>query len=589
MLLLPAAPMMPRLHDARVGFINTSLLDYGRPEHEAVTRRYIHRFRLEKKDPNVAVSDPVKPIEFWIDPATPSWLVPWVRAGVEAWLPAFEEAGFRNAIAARMPPARQEEPSWSMHDARHSMIYWRPSTIANATGGQTVDPRSGEIIKAEVNMFHNIMQLMRDWYFIQASPVDARARSLPFPDSLMGRLVQNVVTHEVGHAIGFPHNMKSSSMYPADSVRSASFIRRMGGHSASVMDYSRFNYVAQPEDKIPLEHIIPNVGPYDRFAVLWGHKPIPGARTPDEEKETLDRWARAQDTVPWYRFSTTGATNDPGDLTEAVGDADAVKSTTYALKNLERVMGWLIPTAEKPGQDYSVLTSLYGEAVSQWSRYMGHVAAVVAAAESQERFGTGARFEPLARERQREAVAFLSRNAFRVPKYFTNPDVLRRIESEGVVARIRGAQSSVLNSLLGERRLNRLIEYEALARHSRDAYTVADLLSDVRVGVWGELLAPSVRIDVYRRNLQRAYLETVERQISPSRAAAAPGPIIIFEIPSVLSVPASSSDARPILRGELLELRRAADSAIAHAADNITRLHLRDVVFQIDRMLDPKE
>src|SRR5690606_2722700 len=492
MLRLPEQPMMPRLHDRRVGFISTSLVDYGRDEHRAEERRYIHRFRLEKKDPSAEVSEPVKPIVFWIDPATPEWLVPWVKKGVEAWQPAFEGAGFRNAIVAREAPTPEEDPDWSMHDARHSMIYWRPSTVQNATGGQTVDPRTGEIMKAEVNMYHNVMNLLRNWYFIQVGPLDPRAQTLPLPDSLMGRLVEYVVTHEVGHAIGFPHNMKASSTYPADSLRSVTFLRRMGGHVATLMDYSRFNYVAQPEDGIPVELLIPQVGPYDRFAVLWGHKPIPEARTPDDERPVLDRWARMQDTIPWFRYETPDAPNDPGDLTEAVGDADAVKSTTLALKNLRRVMDMLLPVAERPGEDYDLLRELYGQAVGQWGRYMGHVAAVVGGAESQEKYGTGVRFMPVSKARQREAVRFLNANAFATPAYFIEPEILRRVKAEGAITRIRDAQARVLGMLLNETRMNRLMEYEALARRSEDAYTLADLLADLRAGVWTELSAGSV-------------------------------------------------------------------------------------------------
>jgi hypothetical protein len=584
MLKLPEQPMMPRLADKRVGYFSTALIDYGRPEHETVTRRYIHRFRLEKKDPAAEISEPVKPIVFWIDPATPAWLVPWVKAGVYEWQPAFEDAGFRNAILAREALSREAEPDWSMHDARHSIIYWRPSTVPNATGTQTVDPRSGEIIKAEVNMFHNIMSLMRSWYFIQASPLDPRARTFPFPDSLMGRLVQNVVAHEVGHALGFPHNMKASSGYPADSVRNPSFVRRMG-HSPSVMDYARFNYVAQPEDAIPIETLIPRVGPYDRFAVMWGHKPIPGAKTPDDELPTLDDWARAQETQPWLRFSTEGAFNDPGNQTEAVGDADPVHSTELALKNLRRVMTYMLPATERPGHDYTLLAELYGEAVIQWGRYMDHVAALVAGADSQERFGTGTRFRPVSKQRQREAVQFLNENAFRAPDYFTDPELLRRIEAEGVIGRIRSAQALVLGSLLSEPRLVRLIEYETLAAHASEAYTVADLLQDLRTGIWSELATPSPRIDVYRRNLQRAYLETIAYHFQPApRTSSASLIVLDFSF----GPPPFTSDVRPILRGELLELQRDIRGATARTRDAITRLHLRDLDFIIGRLLDPK-
>jgi hypothetical protein len=568
MMKLPEEPMRPRLADRRVGIISVSMIDYSRPEHQAQERRFIRRFRLEKQDPNAEISEPTQPIVFWIDPATPEWLVPFVKAAADEWLPAYEEAGFRNAISARVAPSPQEDPTWSMFDARHSIIYWRPSPVANATGGQIVDPRTGEILKAEVNMYHNVMNLLRNWYFVQASPLDARAQRLPLPDSLMGRLVQYVVSHEIGHAVGFPHNMKASSMYPADSLRSATFLRRMGGHVATLMDYSRFNYVAQPEDNIPPELLIPTVGPYDRFAVMWQNKAIPGARTPDEERVTLDQWARMQDTIPWFRFSTTDATQDPGDITEAVGDQDAVRSSMLALRNLERVANSLLQVAEIPGEDYSLLNELYGNTLGQWSRYMSHVAAVIGGAESQERLGTGPRFEPVRRARQKEAMEFLTRNAFQVPAYFTNAEILRRIEQEGAVARIQGAQANVLNTLLAPSRLNRLIEYEALAINARDKYTVAELLGDLRRGVWSELSNGNPGIGVHRRNLQRAYLEAVGRQINT--AGGRP------------------SDARPLLRGELVELNRQAGVALARTSDPMTRLHLRDVQFQIDRILNPR-
>jgi hypothetical protein len=360
----------------------------------------------------------------------------------------------------------------------------------------------------------------------------------------------------------------------------------MGGHVATLMDYSRFNYVAQPEDSIPVGLLIPGVGPYDRFAVRWGHAPIPGAKTPDDERVTLDRWARAQDTVPWFRYETPDATNDPGDLTEAVGDENAVKAGTLALKNLERVANSLLRVAEKPGEDYSLLRDLYGHVVAQWGRYMSHVAAVVGGAESQEKLGTGQRFFPLGQARQQEAVRFLTANAFTAPEYFTRPEILRRIEAEGALARIRQAQGSVLNSLFSESRLNRLIEYEALAAKSGDAYTVGELLRDLRAGVWGELSASNVKIDVYRRNLQRAYIEAIERQIAPPTTGATPA---VGGPGGTPPAPRFTSDARPLLRGHLVELDRAVQSALSRTRDDVTRLHLQDIRLQIDNILNPRK
>ena len=575
---LPDEPMMPRWHDERVGFISSSSYDFSRPDNRLEQIRFIHRFRLEKQDPGAEVSDPVEPIVYWIDPATPDWLKPWIVRGVDAWQSAFEKAGFSNAIFGRVAPTPEEDPDFSLYDARHSVIYWRPSTVANATGGQVVDPRSGEILKGEVNMYHNIMELQKNWYFIQVGPLDERAQSLPMPDSLMGRLVEYVVSHEIGHSIGFPHNMKASSQYPADSIRSASFLERMGGsHVATLMDYSRFNYVAQPEDDIPLDYLIPKIGPYDDFALHWGYAEIPGAETPDEERATLDAWAREQDEFPWLRFSTPDAgQTDPGNLTEAVGDADAVKSSGYGMLNLGRVMDMLIRVTERPGENYDELENMYGQAVGQWGRYMGHVAAIIGSADTQERYGTGPRFEPTPGERQREAMAYLAETAFRVPDMFLDPDVLRRIEPAGVVERFRTQQSRVLNSLLSQPRLERLIEFEALDGDA--AYGIHDFMNDLRAGVWTELEMTNASVNTYRRNLQRAFLAAVDDRLNPTEEELdreddpAPEPW--------------TSDVRAVMRVELQELDEAAERALGRAANETTRIHLRDVRMEIARILE---
>ncbi len=574
---LPDQPMMPRYADNRVGFISTSYYDFSSREHESEQKRIIHRFKLVPKDTAAFLRgelvEPVEPIIYWIDPATPEWMKPWVKVGVDKWNVAFEQAGFKNAIRGEYAPA--DDPDWSIYDLRHSIIYWRPSTVANATGGQVVDPRTGQIIKGEVNMYHNIMQLQREWYFVQVSPLDARALRLPMPDSLMGRLVEYVVTHEIGHSIGFPHNMKASAMYPVDSIRSRAFLERMGGHVATLMDYSRFNYVAQPEDSIPPSLLIPQVGPYDKFAVRWGYRPIPGARTPEAEVATLDRWAREQDSIPWFRFSTNGAPNDPENLTEAVGDADAVKATTYGLRNLQRVMTNMRTATETPGKDYSLLNDMYGAAVSQWGRYMRHVAAVVGGAITQEKYGTGRRFEPVSKARQREAVAFLSRNAFQIPVMFLDDEILWRIESRGAVDRIRDAQTSLFATLLSPSKLNTLVDYEA--RLGNRTYTLAEYMADLRQGVWGDLNQGRVTIDVYRRNLQRAYIDRINTELNP------PPPS-----PTAARPTGWGSDVRAMYRADLRSIDQMASRAAPKATDAITRVHLADIRSEIAKALDAK-
>ena len=277
---LPEQPMMPRRFDERVGFFSIRNVDFGTTEQRSARREYITKYRLECAGPPDAqgLCTPKKPITYYVDPDTPEWLKPWMRKAILDWQPAFEAAGFRNGIVAADPPAN--DPDWSPEDIRHTMIRWLPSTVENAVGPHVSDPRTGEILNGSTRIFHNVMNLAREWYFTQVSPLDARAQKLPLPDSLVGKLMEFVVAHEIGHTLGLQHDQIGSSTYPADSVRSASWVHRMG-HSPSIMDYSRFNYVAQPEDKIDVNDLGPKVGPYDKYAIMWGYKPIPGAHTPE--------------------------------------------------------------------------------------------------------------------------------------------------------------------------------------------------------------------------------------------------------------------------------------------------------------------
>jgi hypothetical protein len=568
MVLLPEKPMQPRLFDERVGYFSTSTIDYSVDEQRAPQRRFITRWRLEKKDPNAALSEPVKPITYYIDPATPKKWVPYLKAGVESWQKAFEAAGFKNAVIAKDAPTAQEDPDWSPEDARYSVIRWLPSTIENASGPHIHDPRSGEIIETDIQFYHNVMNLARNWYFVQVGALDPRAQKLPLPDDLMGKLIQYVAAHEVGHTLGFQHNMKASSMYSLAQVRDAKWVHE-NGHTPTLMDYSRFNYVAQPEDKIAVEDLIPKIGPYDKFAAMWGYKPIPGATSPDAEKKTLDEWAKQQDASPWLRFTTEGsAGTDPGELTEAVGDEDAVQATTLGMKNLEKVAGMLMSaTTTKPGEPYTDLEEVYGRVLGQWSLEMNHVAAIVGGYNSQQKHvgQSGVRFKLIPRTKQEAAVKFLVDNAFKAPKWALNPEVLRRIEPVGVLDRIEASQGRVLNSLLSSARVNRLVEQEAIDGPA--AYAPLDFLADVRKGVFSEVYGGSAEpIDAYRRNLQRAYIETLSNRVNGTQA--------------------QSDDVRAFFRGELKTLDADLQGPKI-STDRATMLHVADLRQQIARALDP--
>jgi hypothetical protein len=567
---LPENKMIPRLFDERVGYFSVAQEDFGRDEHRAVRRIYITRWRLEKKDPSCMKDcEPVKPIVYYVDPATPDKWKPWVKKAIEDWQPAFEAAGFKNGIIAKMGPTAKEDPNWSAEDLRNSVIRWLPSTTENAVGPHIADPRTGEVLNADIQVYHNVMNLASDWYFTQAGPLDPRAKTLPLPDDLEGRLIEYVIAHEIGHTLGFQHNMKSSSLYDVDKIRNADWLHKMG-HVATLMDYSRFNYVAQPEDHIPPEDLIPKIGPYDIWATHWGYAPIPGVKNSDDEKATLDKWSREQDTTKWFRFSTDRANgSDPGENTEAVGDADAISSTSLGMKNLHRVMENLIPaTTTDSTEPYTRLGEVYGRVLGQWTLEMGHVAVIPGGLESQDKYPgqKGPQFWPTPKERQIAAVKFLNENAFKTPTWLIKPELLALFEPSGELARIRSAQLSVLTRLFQDAKLERMIEIEAF--EPAKAYPAAEYLSDVRKGIWSELAAPSVTIDIYRRNLQDGYVEQLTTKVNDRTAG--------FE------------EVRALFRQELKDLSAMVTAALPKAKDADTRAHLNAVKDNIARALDPK-
>ncbi|MEZ4797927.1 MAG: zinc-dependent metalloprotease [Flavobacteriaceae bacterium] len=577
MILLPKVPMKRRHYDERVGWFARGQVDYGLEDQKSKTVTYLDRWRLEVKDEDIEkfkrgeLVEPKKQIVYYIDRATPVKWRKYIKQGIEDWQVAFEEAGFKNAIIAKDPPTVEEDPEWTPEDVRYSVVRYLASPIPNANGPHVSDPRSGEILESDINWYHNVMSLLQGWFFVQTAAINPEAQMVGFKDEVMGELIKFVSSHEVGHTLGLPHNMGSSSAYKVDDLRSAEFTKKYGT-APSIMDYARFNYVAQPEDKGVA--LMPNIGVYDKHAIKWGYRPILDAKTPEDEKQTLDKWILDHADDPMYRFGQLNGI-DPSAQTEDLGD-DAIKASDYGIKNLKRIVPNLIKWTSKDGETYGDLEDMYGHVVSQYNRYMGHVTTNIGGVYkySKTTDQEGEVFVNVDKEHQKNCLEFLNEQLFETPDWLIDKDIIARTEFNGVTERIRGIQERTLNNILDLTRMMRMIDNETL--NGSEAYTVLSMMTDLRNGIWSEL-SRGRAIDAYRRNLQRVHVERLAELMEAKDVNGFRGRVTVKQ-----------SDIIPIVRGELNRIQRMARSAIGSAPNTISRYHLQDIVERIDAILEPK-
>jgi len=582
MILLPREPMMPRAADDRVGYFSITQVNFGLDELKAAEQTFIRRWRLEPSDPEAyargEVVDPVTPITYYIDQATPAKWRPYVIQGVEDWQAAFETAGFSNAIVALERPSPEQDPEWAAEDARYSVVRWAASMVRNAMGPSVSDPRTGEIIESDIVWFHNHLRSYRNRLMLETGASNPAAQSLDMPDELMGETVRQVIAHEIGHAIGLPHNMIGSSSYPTESLRDPEFARNMGV-SPSVMDYARQNYIAQPGDGLEPTDYIRKIGPYDHYSVNWGYRIISDVNSTSDEKSTLDGWILERADDPMYRFGSSTGWN-PDAQTEDMGD-DPVLSSSYGIANLRAVAPNLVAWTATPGANFDDLNELYGELVGQWGRYVGHVVTLVGGRYQNAKTADQGEvvFTPVARTEQQAAVAFIAAEVFRSPTWLADPETLRRVEHAGAVDRIRGRQVRVLNQMLDPGRLQRLIESEVL---DADAYALIDYMVDLQAAVFGGM-AQGDDLDTYRRNLQRAYLERLEYLLTDEPPAP---PAFLGN--RITRVDVSQSDIRPLARAQVRQIAVEAAQGLAATGDAVVQAHLEDLVARARAVLEPR-
>jgi hypothetical protein len=597
MILLPEEPMMPRLADERVTYITVTRTDYSRDFQGVRPTEYLRRFRLEPADPEAfargELVEPVKPIVWYIDPATPPKWIPYFEAGILEWQQAFEEAGFKDALEVRVAPTEEEDSSFSLLDARHSVIRYVTTPVRSANAwGDVVDPRSGEVLRAHINMYHGLEERLRWWLVSQVATANPRFRTRRLSEEDMGEALRYVVSHEMAHAMGLPHNQRANFVYPVESLRDPEFVERMG-HSASSVGRTRYNYVAQPGDGVPPER---RVGIWDRFAIHWGYRPIPSAGTPEEELPTLDRWIVERADKPWFRSATAqfgmDVEWDPYRMTEGISD-DPIRAAEYGMKNLryatENLREWVL----EPLDDYYELGTHYLQNLTQWNRFAEHAAAAVGGSWTHyKRAGEeGWVYTPIERDYQLQAMAFLDQHVLQTPHWALDLETLRRLEHAGAVERIRAYQELAVQRLLNHARLARMIEHEAFL--GDETYRPAEMLDDARKMIWREVGGGDA-IDTFRRNLQRAYLEQAHHLLheAESRHWSPPesGNLRVNrndDPPLNADLHIGQSDIRPLVRDQLRQLHGELERALAGGIeDRMTRIHLEDARVRIDKALE---
>lgn len=566
--LLPKTPMRKRFADPRVGYFTERYTDYDANPHGVKVVNYIKRWRLEPKPEDVErycrgeLVEPKKPIIFYIDPATPKKWVPYLIKGIEDWQVAFEKAGFKNAIQGRVAPSSNEAPFWSLEDSRHSALVYKPSPKANAAGPVITDPRSGEILESHINWYHNLMSILRSWYFVQCSPSDPRAQTMQFDDELMGELIRAVASHEVGHALGLTHNFGASSTVPVEKLRDREWLEKHG-HTPSIMDYARFNYVAQPEDSVGPRGLISRIGAYDIWAIEWGYRWYPDVKTPEEEVPLLSKQIQESTGNRSLWFASEFSSEDPRAQTEDLGD-NAMKASTYGIKNLQRVVKNLPKWTYIPNEGYKNLEEMYKSVITQFNYYLGHVVSNVGGVYQTSKTADqpGPVYEMVPRELQRDAIAFLGEQIFKTPQWLLDTLILSRIGGSPteIVSR---SQDLVLKHLLGAGTLSRMVNHEAL--YGDRAYKLTDYFNDIDRYLWTELRNHNA-IDVYRRNLQSNY---VARLIELAGASGK-----------------NYQDVVPVVRAKLASIQANIKKAIPKTEDPMTLYHLKHLDDRIEKALE---
>lgn len=574
MVLLPEVPMKARLFDPRVGYFTVGYTDFDSNPQGIEYKKLITRWRLEPKDEAAYLRgelvEPKKPIVIYIDPATPKKWVPYLIQGVNDWQVAFEKAGFKNAIYALEAPT--DDPSWSLEDARHSAIVYKPSDIPNASGPHINDPRTGEILETHINWYHNVMSLLRDWYMIQAGTIDEAARKMQLDDELMGQLIRFVSSHEVGHTLGLRHNFGSSHTVPVEKLRDKAWVEA-NGHTPSIMDYARFNYVAQPEDGITRAGIFPRIGIYDKWSIEWGYRWLPQFQTPEDEVAFSNQSIIEKlKTDVRYTFGTESDPNDPRNQSEDLGD-DSMLASLYGIKNLKRIVPQILTWSYEPNKSYAGAGEIYSGVVSQFNRYLGHVTKNVAGIYSNSI--TVEQTDEIAREFvpaniQKRAIAFLNEQLFTTPEWLIDRQLMEKAKILPVNV-ICSLQSGVLARLINKNTLDKMSENEIL--NGQKAYTSAQMFNDLKKVIWSNL----GQSDIYKRNMQKAYVENLinllDKKGNADKNASGKRP--------------AYSEAPAIAHGQLTELKRLATSA-ASMTSGTAKGHYQNLITLIDNALSNK-